>query len=62
MGSIAVALTKSVSCGMPARYLSALIRALAVAPSSGPVLPVITVPSLSSMAVAGAPPVASLRA
>ena len=42
-------LTRSVSCGMPASALRALIRALAVAPSRGPVLPVITVPSLSSM-------------
>ncbi len=42
---MAAALTRSVSCGMPARCLRALIRADAVAPSSGPVLPVTTVPS-----------------
>ena len=44
------------------QILERIDQALAVAPSSGPVLPVMTVPSLSSMAAAGAPPVASLRA
>ena len=50
------------SCGMPASTLRAFIRADAAAPSKGPVLPVTTVPSGSSMAAAGAPPVLSLRA
>ena len=56
---MAAAETRSISWSMPASFFSALSSAEAAAPSSGPVLPVMTVPSDSSMAAAGAPPVFS---
>ncbi len=53
MGSMAAAETRSSSWSMPASFFSALSRAEEAAPSRGPVLPVTTVPSGSSMAAAG---------